>query len=101
VELSDAQEEIMRRVPVLSSLTLIPALAFVGCTAQQQPKVAQKTTGEMAMPMTKGSLKVVSPKEGEKLTATDVPMQVAVSDFKVSRPLMSECPMWTGRGISM
>jgi len=73
----------MRRLPVLPLLTLIPAFAFAGCTAQE-PKVAQKTTGEMAMPMTKGSLKVLSPTEGEKLTATDIPVQVAVSDFKVS-----------------
>jgi len=73
----------MRRLPVLSLLTLIPALAFAGCTAQE-PKVAQETNGEMAMPTTKGSLKVLSPKEGEKLTATDIPAQVAVSNFKVS-----------------
>ena len=78
----------MRRSPVLPLLALIPALAFAGCTAQKQPQVAQKpageTAGEMAMPTTKGSLKVVSPNEGQKITTTDIPAQVAVSNFTVS-----------------
>jgi len=34
--------------------------------------------------MTKGSLKVVSPIDGQKITTTDIPAQVAVSNFKVS-----------------
>jgi hypothetical protein len=41
-------------------------------------------TGEMAMPTTTGALAVVSPRDGEKVTTTDIPVQVAVSNFKVS-----------------
>jgi len=89
----------MRRLQLLPLLGLVPLFAVIGCTTRQPP-VAQSTTaetakpaagetampaaGEMAMPMTKGSLKVVSPKDGEKITTTDIPAQVAVSNFKVS-----------------
>ena len=77
----------MRRLPRLSLLplsTLITLFALAGCTAQA-PAQAQEKTTEMPMPMTKGSLSVVSPKEGETITATDIPVRVAVSNFKVSR----------------
>lgn len=40
--------------------------------------------GEMHMASTKGSLKVISPKSGEKITTTDIPVQVKVSNFKLS-----------------
>jgi hypothetical protein len=40
--------------------------------------------GEMNMPATKGSLRVISPTEGEKIATTDIPAQVAVSNFDVS-----------------
>jgi hypothetical protein len=38
----------------------------------------------MSMPSTSGSLKVVSPKSGQRITTTDIPVSVRVSDFKVS-----------------
>jgi hypothetical protein len=80
----------MHRLPLW---TLIPFFAVAGCTTREPP-VAQATTqqattqqsGTHAMPMmrTKGSLTVISPKEGQKITTTDIPAQVAVSNFKVS-----------------
>ncbi len=70
----------MRRLPLSA---LIPLFAVAGCTIQA-PAVAQEKTGEMAMPTTKGSLQVVSPSEGQKIDTTDIPVQVAVSNFKVS-----------------
>src|SRR5262245_21956100 len=86
------QEESMQRLLLLPLLSLIPLLAFTGC-ATRKPAVAQKPTAEtpmppakseMAMPTTKGSLKVVAPNAGQKITTADIPVQVAVSDFKVS-----------------
>jgi hypothetical protein len=40
--------------------------------------------GEMAMPTTTGSLRVVSPANGARITATDIPARVAISNFRVS-----------------
>lgn len=47
---------------------------------------AAKPSASMAEPTTKGTLAVVSPKEGEKITSTDIPVQVDVKDFKLSAP---------------
>ncbi|MBI3759214.1 MAG: hypothetical protein HY269_05605 [Deltaproteobacteria bacterium] len=39
---------------------------------------------EMPMAMSKGSLKVLSPAEGAKVTTTDIPVRISVANFKLS-----------------
>ncbi len=72
-----------RHLFAVSALSTAVGLVLAGCAARA-PAAEQKTTGEMAMPMTKGSLKVISPKEGQRITTTDIPIRVAVSNFNVS-----------------
>ena len=77
----------MIRLIAASALSTAVGLALTGCTTGAQAPASAKggTTGhEMAMATTKGSLKVISPKEGQRITTTDIPIQVAVSNFNVS-----------------
>lgn len=92
----------MRR---MSLLTLTSMFVLAGCTARSPPPpqaaappsapppgaaaqsggtAAPAITNAMEMPTTKGSLRVISPKAGEKITTRDIPMRVAISGFKVS-----------------
>jgi hypothetical protein len=41
-------------------------------------------SGQMGMPTTKGHLTVSSPKDGERIASTDIPVRVSVSNFKLS-----------------
>ncbi len=67
----------LRIVPVLS--------AAIGLALSMQAYGQEMSSGqEMAMPSTSGSIKVISPTSGEKITTTDIPVRVAVSDFKLS-----------------
>lgn len=59
----------------LSYLALIPFLA-VGSLA---------IAAETHMMTTKGSIKVISPKSGQTVTTTDIPVKVAISKFKISK----------------
>ncbi len=77
----------MRRPRFLPLLTVIPALAFAGCTmsGSSMPGSSMgQMGGEMPMPTTEGSLTVISPTEGQTITTTDIPVRVAVSHFNIS-----------------
>ena len=66
---------------------IVPALltAVVGLVLSMPAYGQDMSSGqEMSMPSTSGSLKVVSPKNGQKITTTDIPVRVKVSDFKLS-----------------
>jgi hypothetical protein len=39
---------------------------------------------DMSMPSTSGLLKVISPQNGQKITSTDIPVKVEVSNFKLA-----------------
>jgi hypothetical protein len=65
-------------------------LVLAGCTqgsstaAQEpaKPDTAAATMpmkGEMAMPTTTGSLRVLSPRNGQRITTNNIPVRVAVS----------------------
>lgn len=65
---------------------IVPALSIAVGFALGMPAYGQEMSSgqEMAMPSTSGSIKVISPKNGQKITTTDIPVRVAVSDFKLS-----------------
>jgi hypothetical protein len=66
---------------------IVPALltAVVGLALSMHAYGQDMSSGQgMSMPSTSGSLKVISPKNGQKITTTDIPVSVKVSDFKLS-----------------
>jgi hypothetical protein len=72
-------------------------------TAAQEPAKPQMAaapmpmTGEMAMPTTMGSLRVLSPRNGQRITTDNIPVRVAVSNFTLSRDQVGR-PDVTGEG---
>lgn len=55
--------------------------------AQKSPATAGEMPmkqGEMPMAHTNGSLRIVSPRDGETVTTTDIPVKVAVKNFNLS-----------------
>jgi len=67
-------------------MRIAPALSIaVGLVLTVQAHGQGMSAGqEMSMPSTTGSLKVSSPKDGQKITTTDIPIRVKISDFKLS-----------------
>jgi hypothetical protein len=66
-------------------LRIVPALsAAVGLVLSMQAYGQEMSGDQMSMPSTSGSLTVVSPKNGQKIATTDIPVSVQVSDFKLS-----------------
>jgi len=63
-----------------------PAAASAKPAASTPAGTAAKPAASMAEPTTKGTLTVVSPKDGDKISSTDIPVQVDVKDFKLSAP---------------
>jgi hypothetical protein len=59
-------------------------LALAAYAQQQMQGQMAPMKGETAMPTTTGSLRVVSPASGARITTTDMPVRVAVSNFRVS-----------------
>ena len=76
------------RIFVVSVLS--PAVGVALAAAAQQPPKHEPMAPmkgemkEMPMPTTTGSLRVISPANGARITTTDIPARVAVSNFKVS-----------------
>jgi hypothetical protein len=65
----------------------VVGLALAAYAQQMQSQMVPmkgEMKDEVAMPTTTGSLKVVSPANGARITATDIPVRVAVSNFRVS-----------------
>ena len=76
-----------RGVFAVSLLSSAVGLALAAYAQQMQSQMAPmegEMKGEMAMPTTTGSLRVVSPANGAQITTTDIPARVAVSNFRVS-----------------
>ncbi len=66
---------------------IVPAFltAVVGLALSVHAYGQEMPSGQgMSMPSTSGSLKVISPKNGQKITTTDIPVSVQVSGFKLS-----------------
>lgn len=78
----------MVRMQFVPLLMVAPLLALSSCTqggsSEKQPMAGMEMHGNMPMPTTNGSLKIVSPAEGQKITGNDIPVRVAVSNFNVS-----------------
>jgi len=70
-------------VSVLSSAVGLALAAYAQQMQSQMAPMEGEMKGEMAMPTTTGSLRVVSPTNGARITATDIPVRVAVSNFRV------------------
>jgi hypothetical protein len=97
--------------PPATQSTAVPAAptaaakpTIVPTTAPVAAKPAAPTTAPATKPATPAkpaanapSLKIASPKEGDKLTSTDIPVQVNVSNFKLS-PLGAGLPDKDGEG---
>lgn len=77
-----------RRLIVMSALSSAVGLALAAYAQQpmqgQMAPMKGEMKGEMAMPTTTGSLRVVSPANGARITTIDIPAKVAVSNFRVS-----------------
>lgn len=59
--------------------------ALLGLALSVQAHAEEMSPGQgMSMPSTSGSLKVISPKNGQKITTTDIPVRVEVTGFKLS-----------------
>lgn len=77
----------MTRLFTVSTILATAGLALVGCS---QPGAAQNAMpmadshGGMPMAETQGTLKVISPANGSRITSTNIPVHVAVSHFKLS-----------------
>ena len=75
---------------LLVATVLSPAVGFALVAYAQQPVPSQMTPmkeeimGQMAMPMTTGSLRVISPNNGARIMTTDIPVGVAVSNFRIA-----------------
>ena len=73
-----------RRLFAVSVLSPAVGLALAAYAQQMQAQMAPmkgEMKGEMAMPTTTGSLRVVSPANGARITTTDIPARVAVPIF--------------------
>lgn len=67
--------------PAVSSAAAKPAVASAPPAAAS---AAAKPSPSMAAPTTKGTLTIVSPKDGDKITSTDIPVQAQVQSFNMS-----------------
>jgi hypothetical protein len=59
-------------------------LALAAHAQQQMQGQMAPMKGEMAMPTTTGSLRVIAPANGARITTSDITAKVAVSNFRVS-----------------
>lgn len=73
-----------RRLFAVSVLSPAVGLALAAYAQHPMPGQMAPMKGEMAMPTTTGSLRVISPANGARITTTDIPVKVAVSNFRVS-----------------
>ena len=73
-----------RRLFAVSVLSPAVGLALAAYAQHPTPGQMAPMKGEMAMPTTTGSLKVIAPANGARITTTDIPVKVAVSNFRVS-----------------
>lgn len=75
----------MKRL-ILVALSITVGLAGAGVAVNQSAMAGgmEMKGGGMAMPHTKGSLRILSPRAGQKITTTDIPVRVAVSHFRLS-----------------
>ena len=73
-----------RRLFAVSVLSPAVGLALAAYAQHPMPGQMAPMKGEMAMPTTTGSLRVISPANGARITTTDIPVRVAVSNFRVS-----------------
>ena len=71
-------------VSVLSPAVGLALAAYAQQMQAQMAPMKGEIKGEMAMPTTTGSLRVASPANGARITTTDIPAKVAVSNFRVS-----------------
>ena len=72
-------------VSVLSPAVGLALAAYAQQMQSQMVPMKGEMKDEVAMPTTTGSLKVVSPANGARITTTDIPARVAVSNFRVGR----------------
>jgi hypothetical protein len=69
----------MRTLLIAAPLAAVGLILGIPAQGQEMSQ-----SHEMSMPTTSGSLEVISPKNGQKITTTDIPVNVAVKDFKLS-----------------
>ena len=66
-------------VSVLSSAVGLALAAYAQQMQAQMTPMKGEMKGEMAMPTTTGSLRVLSPRNGQRITTNNIPVRVAVS----------------------